>query len=104
MPREHQVAIRSLLSGRSQQRLMELHRATGASLQSLNQHHSLLVGALRSCDVTTQQSMLDEHRLLVATALETLTRLGNFIEQCKIVPAAETGGTRSGDELVDCSD
>lgn len=69
---------------------MELHRATASSLQSLNQHHSLLVGALRGCDLSTQQSMLEEHRMLVSTALETLMRLGNFIEQCKIVPAAET--------------
>jgi hypothetical protein len=79
-----------LLSGRSQQRLMELHRAAGTALQALSQHHSLLVGALRGCDMSTQQSMLEEHRMLVASALETLARLGTFIEQCKIVPAAES--------------
>lgn len=69
---------------------MELHRATGSSLQALNQHHSLLVGALRGCDLSTQQAMLEEHRLLVTTALETLARLRTFIEQCKIVPAENT--------------
>lgn len=68
---------------------MELHRAAGTSVQALSQHHSLLVGALRGCDLSTQQAMLEEHRMLVASALETLARLGTFIEQCKIVPAAE---------------
>lgn len=86
-----------MLSGRSQQRLMELHRAIGNSLQALNQHHSLLVGALRGCDMSTQQAMLEEHRRLVAIALETLARLGTFIEQCKIAPAVEN--TRR-DELL----
>jgi hypothetical protein len=76
---------------------MELHRATGNSLQALSQHHSLLVGALRGCDMSTQQAMLEEHRMLVATALETLARLGTFIEQCKIVPAAENA---QRDELL----
>lgn len=87
------MAVRSLLSGRSQQRLMELHRAAGTSLQALSQHHSLLIGALRSCDASTQQTMLEEHRLLVAAALEALARLGTFIEQCRVVPAVETLAT-----------
>lgn len=68
---------------------MELHRAAGTALQALSQHHSLLVGALRGCDMSTQQAMVEEHRMLVASALETLTRLGTFIEQCKLVPPAE---------------
>lgn len=68
---------------------MELHRAAGTALQALSQHHSLLVGALRGCDMSTQQTMLEEHRKLAAAALETLVRLGTFIEQCKIAPVAE---------------
>lgn len=81
---------RSLLSGRSQQRLMELHRAVTLAVQTLSQHHSLLVGALRGCDATTQQSMLEEHRMRLAAALEALARLGNFIDNCKIAPVADS--------------
>ena len=75
---------------------MELHRAVGTSLQTLSHHHNLLVGALRSCDAPTQQAMLEEHRALVAAAVESLVRLGTFIEQCKIVPA----DARQRDSLV----
>lgn len=63
---------------------MELHRSVSTTVQMLNRHHSLLVGALRGCDATTQQDMLNEHRAQVATALESLARLGAFIDHCRI--------------------
>ncbi|MBB6091245.1 hypothetical protein HNQ60_000091 [Povalibacter uvarum] len=75
---------RSLLSGRSQLRLAELHRAVATSLQTLNQHHSLLVGALMSCDAATQQAMRDEHRRHVAVAIDALAKLGIFLDHCRI--------------------
>lgn len=75
---------RSLLSGRSQQRLIELHRAANASMQELNQHHSLLIGALLGCDNPTQRMMLDEHRAISAAAVEALLKLGTFLSHCRI--------------------
>lgn len=75
---------RSLLSGRSQQRLIELHRAANVAVQELNQHHSLLIGALLSCDNATQRVMLDEHRAMSAAAVEALLKLGTFLNHCRI--------------------
>jgi hypothetical protein len=75
---------RSLLSGRSQQRLIELHRFANSAIQELNQHHSLLIGALRGCDSATQKAMLEEHRSRAASAVESLVRLGTFLEHCRI--------------------
>lgn len=77
---------RSLLSGRSQQRLIELHRSANTALQELNQHHSLLIGALLGCDSTTQRSMLEEHRARAASAVESLVKLGTFLDHCRIAP------------------
>ena len=68
---------------------MELHRGMSLAMQSLSQHHNLLVGALLGCDAVTQQHMLEEHRSRVAAAFEALSRFGTFIDQC-IVPAAES--------------
>lgn len=79
---------RSLLSGRSQQRLIELHRFANTAIQELNQHHSLLIGALRGCDSATQKSMLEAHRTRAANAVQSLVRLGTFLEHCRI--ASET--------------
>lgn len=79
---------RSLLSGRSQQRLIELHRAANAAVQELNQHHSLLIGALLGCDSATQRMMLDEHRAMAAATVEALLKLGNFLNHCRIAPEA----------------
>lgn len=79
---------RSLLSGRSQQRLIELHRAANVSLQELNQHHSLLIGALLGCDSSTQRTMLDEHRAIAAAAMESLLKLGTFLNHCRIASDA----------------
>lgn len=79
---------RSLLSGRSQQRLIELHRAANLAVQELNQHHSLLIGALLSCDNATQRMMLDEHRAMSAAAVEALLKLGTFLNHCRISPEA----------------
>lgn len=87
------MANRSLLSGRSQQRLIELHRAVAIAMQALSQHHSLLVGALLGCDAVTQQSMLEEHRARVAAAAEAVARLGTFIDQCRITPTVEAAGS-----------
>lgn len=81
---------RYLNSGRSQQRLMELHRAISSSVQALNQHHTVLVGAILGCDAGTQQRVLDEHRSLIQAAGETIARLGMFAEQCRV------GGTPGG--------
>jgi hypothetical protein len=75
---------RSLLSGRSQQRLIELQRAANAAVQELNQSHTLFVGALQGCDNSTQQMMLTEHRERTAAAIETLARLGAFLDHCRI--------------------
>ncbi|MFC4308007.1 hypothetical protein ACFPN2_02835 [Steroidobacter flavus] len=75
---------RSLLSGRSQQRLIELHRAANVAMQELNQHHSLLIGALLGCDNATQRMMLDEHRAISAAAVEALLKLGTFLNHCRI--------------------
>ena len=75
---------RSLLSGRSQQRLIELHRAANLAMQELNQHHSLLIGALLSCDNATQRMMLDEHRAISAAAVGALLKLGTFLNHCRI--------------------
>jgi hypothetical protein len=77
---------RSLLSARSQQRLIELQRAANAALQDLNQSHMLFVGALQGCDNGTQQLMLSEHRERTAAAIETLARLGAFLDHCRIGP------------------
>ena len=77
---------RSLLSGRSQQRLVELHRAANTALQDLNQHQSLLIGALRAFDSGTQRVMLDEHRARAAAAIEALIRLGTFLDHCRVAP------------------
>ena len=82
---------RSLLSGRSQQRLVELHRAANTALQELNQHHSLLIGALLGCDSATQRQMLDEHRSKAATAVESLVKLGTFLDHCRIAPEVAEG-------------
>ena len=79
---------RSLLSGRSQQRLIELHRAANAALQELNQHHSLLIGALLGCDSATQRTMLDEHRAITNSAMEALLKLGAFLNHCRIASEA----------------
>jgi hypothetical protein len=84
---------RSLLSGRSQQRLIELHRAANAAMQELNQHHSLLIGALLSCDNATQRMMLDEHRGLSASAVEALLKLGTFLNHCRIAEATAADPT-----------
>lgn len=75
---------RYLSSGRSQQRLMELHRAISTAVQALNQHHTVLVGAILSCDQSTQQRVLEEHRSLIATANESVARLASFADQCRI--------------------
>lgn len=77
---------RSLLSGRSQQRLIELQRAANSALQELNQHHSLLIGALLGCDNGTQRAMLEEHRARAASAVESLLKLGTFLDHCRIAP------------------
>ena len=77
---------RSLLSGRSQQRLIELHRAANAAIHELNQHHTLFVGALLGCDGRTQQAMLSEHRQKASAAVESLVRLVAFLDQCRIAP------------------
>lgn len=69
---------------------MELHRALSVAMQSLSQHHNLLLGALLGCDAATQQTMLEEHRSRIAVAAEALSRLGTFIDQCRIVPSVET--------------
>jgi hypothetical protein len=79
---------RSLLSGRSQQRLIELHRAANQAVQELNQHHSLLIGALLGCDNATQRMMLDEHRAIAGAAVESLLKLGSFLNHCRIAPEA----------------
>lgn len=84
---------RSLLSGRSQQRLIELHRAANAAMQELNQHHSLLIGALLSCDNSTQRMMLDEHRAISASAVEALLKLGSFLNHCRIAEATAADPT-----------
>ena len=65
---------------------MELQRAANLALQELNQHHSLLVGALLGCDGNTQRQMLDEHRARAARAVESLVRLGTFLDHCRIAP------------------
>lgn len=75
---------------------MELHRAVKMALQSLTQHHSLLVGAILGCDTATQQSMLDEHRMRVAAAHEALVRLGEFLDHCRIGPDVDGGPDSSG--------
>ena len=84
---------RSLLSGRSQQRLIELHRFANSAIQELNQHHSLLIGALRSCDSATQKAMLEAHRSRAASAVESLVRLGTFLEHCRIASTAASQST-----------
>ncbi|GFE87081.1 hypothetical protein [Steroidobacter agaridevorans] len=84
---------RSLLSGRSQQRLIELHRAANVAMQELNQHHSLLIGALLSCDNATQRMMLDEHRAISAAAVEALLKLGTFLNHCRIAESTTADPT-----------
>jgi hypothetical protein len=85
---------RSLLSGRSQQRLIELQRAANVTLQELNQHHSLLIGALLGCDNATQRTMLDEHRALVASAVDSLLKLNAFLNHCRVAPEAASADQR----------
>ena len=75
---------RYLSSGRSQQRLMELHRAISTAVQALNQHHTVLVGAILGCDQSTQQRVLEEHRSLIAAASDSVTRLASFADQCRV--------------------
>jgi len=68
--------------------LIELHRAANAALQELNQHHSLLIGALRGCDSATQRTMLNEHRLRTGLAVEAFVKLGTFLDHCRIASDA----------------
>jgi hypothetical protein len=75
---------RSLLSGRSQRRLVELQRAANSAVQELNKHHGLLLGALLGCDVGTQRIMLDEYRERSVRAHEALLKLGSFLDHCRI--------------------
>ena len=77
---------RSLLSGRSQQRLVDLHRAANAAVHELNQHHMLLLGALSGCDNATQRAMLEEYRSRAAATVEALSKLGTFLDHCRIAP------------------
>jgi hypothetical protein len=75
---------RYLSSGRSQQRLMELHRGISTAVQALNQHHTVLVGAILGCDQSTQKRVLDDHRALIAAAGEAVARLSSFADQCRV--------------------
>lgn len=63
---------------------MELHRAISTAVQALNQHHTVLVGAILGCDQSTQQRVLEEHRSLIAAAGDSVTRLACFADQCRI--------------------
>lgn len=63
---------------------MELHRAISTAVQALNQHHTVLVGAILGCDQPTQQRVLDEHRSLIAAAGDSVARLASFADQCRI--------------------
>lgn len=63
---------------------MELHRAISSAVQLLNQHHTVLVGAIMSCDASTQQRVLNEHRSLIDNAAEAVARLRSFAEQCRV--------------------
>jgi hypothetical protein len=63
---------------------MELHRAISMAVQALNQHHTVLVGAILGCDQSTQQRVLEEHRSLIAAAGDSVARLASFTDQCRI--------------------
>lgn len=63
---------------------MELHRAISSAVQALNQHHTVLVGAILGCDTSTQQRVLNEHRSLIESAADAIARLGSFAEQCRV--------------------
>lgn len=67
---------------------MELHRAISTAVQTLNQHHTVLVGAILGCDPSTQQRVLDDHRALIANAADAVARLASFTDQCRIGSAA----------------
>lgn len=71
---------------------MELHRAISTAVQTLNQHHTVLVGAILGCDASTQQRVLDEHRALIASAADAVARLASFADQCRIGAAAPGTG------------
>jgi hypothetical protein len=90
----------NLLSGRAQDRLVQLQRALTAELRKLNAHQSLLYGALQACDIGTQASLLQEYLERVDAVLSVVVRLrafvarhsepvaisatdANFLEQCE---------------------
>ena len=83
-PRESRVAIGTCRMAHLALAGSELHRGVSAAAQALSQHHSLLVGALLSCDSATQRAMLEEHRSRIVGALDALGRLGTFLDQCRI--------------------
>jgi hypothetical protein len=69
----------SLLSGRAQDRLLQLQRALNAELRSLNSQQSLLLGALQACDLGTQSSLLQEYLQRVEAVLDIVARLQAFV-------------------------
>ena len=77
---------------------MELHRAISSSVQILNQHHTVLVGAILSCDISTQERVLREHRSLIDNAADAIGRLSSFAAQCRAgAPALPGDGALDAD-------
>jgi hypothetical protein len=68
-----------VLSGRAQDRLLQLQRALADELRSLNAQQSLLFGALQACDLSTQSSHLQDYLERVDAVLSAATRLRIFI-------------------------
>ena len=75
----------SLLSGRAQDRLSQLHRVLTNELRSLTTQHSLLFGALQACDTETQGSVLREYFDRIATLKVAAERLHAFVSRHLLV-------------------
>ena len=69
----------SLLSGRAQDRLLQLQRALTMDLRALNTQQSLLLGALQACDIGTQSSLLQDYLERVDAVVVTVERLRVFV-------------------------
>jgi hypothetical protein len=68
-----------VLSGRAQDRLLQLQRALADELRSLHSQQSLLFGALQACDLSTQSSHLQDYLERINAVLNAVVRLRAFI-------------------------
>ena len=69
----------SLLSGRAQERLIQLHRTLSSEVRSLATQQSLLLGALQACDRATQESIMRDYAIRVDAVLTAISAVRAFL-------------------------